>query len=146
MGSLVRARITHSGRCLHSDICVTAKWICHMIMNTKWINNDMWIRNTIYSSSDKIVLFKQAPALATSSRPLCRNSSLSSGTPPPSTVLREDGSLSQSQPHPFMSSFLLNHQIDVQNLFVVYTSFSAPEWESFFQLILLKITKIPPGK
>lgn len=26
-------------------------------MNTKWINNDMWIMNTIYSSSDKIVSF-----------------------------------------------------------------------------------------
>lgn len=44
-------------KCLHSDICLNAEWICRMIMNTKWINNDMWIMNTIYSSSDKIVSF-----------------------------------------------------------------------------------------
>lgn len=46
-----------SRKCLHSDICLNAKWSCRMIMNTKWINNDMWIMNTIYSSSDKIVSF-----------------------------------------------------------------------------------------
>lgn len=55
--SLVWTCTDSSRKCLHSDICLNARWICHMIMNTKWINNDMWIMNTIYSTSDKIVSF-----------------------------------------------------------------------------------------
>lgn len=55
--SLVWICTDRSWKCLHSDICINAKWLRRMIMNTKWINNDMWIMNTIYSSSDKIVSF-----------------------------------------------------------------------------------------
>lgn len=51
------AQTDSSRKCLHSDICLNVKRSCCTIMNTKWINNDIWIMNTIYSSSDKILSF-----------------------------------------------------------------------------------------
>lgn len=92
------------------------------------------------------VVFKHAPALATSSRPVCKLPVVFWHATAIYRPSLEWQPFSKPASSVYVLSFLLYHQVYVQNLFVVHKSFSAPEWESFFfQLILLKITKIPPA-